>query len=100
MNSENRPNLVYVFADQLRYRSVGYNGDPSALTPHIDALARESVNLDNAVSNHPVCAPYRASLFTGDRKVLKFPRELVRELNGEIYKAFDAAEQRGGEKSE
>ena len=65
MNSENRPNLVYVFADQLRYRSVGYNGDPAALTPHIDALARESVNLDNAVSNHPVCAPYRASLFTG-----------------------------------
>ena len=39
-------------------------------------------------------------LFTGDRKVLKFPRELVRELNREIYKAFDAAEQREGEKSE
>lgn len=61
----NRPNLVYVFADQLRYFSCGYAGDPRAKTPNIDCLAAESVDLCNAVSGHPVCAPYRASLFTG-----------------------------------
>lgn len=58
-------NLIYIFADQLRYQSVGYNGDPKAKTPNIDAFARESTILDNAVSGHPVCAPYRASLLTG-----------------------------------
>ena len=60
-----RPNLVYVFADQVRYQSCGYAGDPRAHTPNIDALAEESVNFCYAVSGHPLCAPYRASLFTG-----------------------------------
>ncbi|RYX86195.1 DUF229 domain-containing protein [bacterium] len=60
-----KPNLLYVFADQLRYQSVGYAGDTKARTPNIDAFAAQSCNFWNAVSNHPVCAPYRASLFTG-----------------------------------
>ena len=60
-----QPNLIFVFADQLRYFSCGYTGDKQAHTPNIDHLAGESVNLFNAVSGHPLCAPYRASLFTG-----------------------------------
>ena len=52
-----KPNLVYVFADQLRWASVGYNGDKLARTPNMDVV--------NAVSGHPVCAPYRATLLTG-----------------------------------
>lgn len=63
--SDKRPNLIYVFADQLRYFSLGYAGDENALTPNIDALCKESTDLCHAVSGHPVCAPYRASLFTG-----------------------------------
>jgi arylsulfatase A-like enzyme len=62
---QQRPNLIYVFADQLRYQSCGYAGDKRARTPNIDRLATQSVNLCNAVSSHPVCAPYRATLFTG-----------------------------------
>ncbi len=60
-----KPNLVYVYADQLRYFSCSYTGDKNAITPNIDNLAANSCNLFNAVSGHPVCAPYRASLFTG-----------------------------------
>ncbi|HML46469.1 MAG TPA: sulfatase [Clostridia bacterium] len=60
-----KPNLIYVFADQLRHAALGYNGEPHRLTPNLDALRRQSLCLDNAVSGHPVCAPYRASLFTG-----------------------------------
>ncbi len=60
-----RPNLIYIFADQLRRQSLGFYGDSVARTPHIDAFAADSLCLDNAVSGHPVCAPYRASLFTG-----------------------------------
>jgi len=59
------PNLVFVLADQLRYQSCGYAGDEKARTPHIDRLAADSVNFCNAISGHPLCAPYRASLFTG-----------------------------------
>ena len=60
-----RPNLIYVFADQLRYSSVGYAGDSQAITPAIDRLATESTSFCNAVSGHPISAPYRASLLTG-----------------------------------
>lgn len=60
-----QPNLIYVFADQLRYQSLGYAGDDKARTPHIDRLAAESLNFVNCVSGSPMCAPYRASLFTG-----------------------------------
>ena len=60
-----RPNLIYVFADQLRYSSCGYSGDEYARTPNIDALASQGANLHQAISSTPVCAPYRASLMTG-----------------------------------
>lgn len=65
MKQMNHPNLIYIFADQLRYSSLGCHGDGRAQTPHLDAFAQESVELNNMVSGHPVCAPYRASLFTG-----------------------------------
>ena len=60
-----RPNLVYIFADQWRAQATGYAGDPNAKTPNLDKLAKESINLTNAVSGCPVCSPYRASLMTG-----------------------------------
>ena len=60
-----QPNLIYVFADQLRFSSVGFNGDEYAHTPFLDSFSDACVNMENAVSGHPVCAPYRASLLTG-----------------------------------
>ena len=59
------PNLVFLLTDQLRYQSVGYAGDRKALTPNLDRLADEGVNFHNFVAGTPVCAAYRASLFTG-----------------------------------
>jgi len=58
-------NLVYVFADQLRRFSCGYAGDSFADTPNIDRLAKESLDVRQAIPSTPVCAPYRASLLTG-----------------------------------
>lgn len=60
-----KPNLIYVFGDQLRLRSCGYSGDINAKTPNIDKLSCEGRSFLGAVSGHPVCAPYRASLLTG-----------------------------------
>jgi len=65
VTSRPKPNLVFVFADQLRWDCCGYNGDQRARTPNLDRLCDEGVNFSNAVSGHPVCAPFRASLFTG-----------------------------------
>lgn len=67
--TKRRPNVVFVLVDQWRAQAFGYTGDPNAHTPHIDALAKESVNFRNAVSGFPVCSPYRASLLTGQYAV-------------------------------
>ena len=60
-----QPNIVFVFADQLRYQAHGYAGDPNVKTPNLDKLAGESLNFSTAVSGCPVCTPARASLITG-----------------------------------
>jgi len=64
-NRIEKPNLVYVFADQWRAQATGYAGDPNAYTQNLDKLAKQSINFKNAVSCCPVCTPYRASLITG-----------------------------------
>jgi len=60
-----RPNLLFILTDQWRAQATGYAGNPDVHTPHLDRLANHSVNYANAVSNCPVCCPYRASLITG-----------------------------------
>ncbi len=67
MNREpgRKPNLLFVFADQLGRNHCGYAGAETARTPNLDRLARNGVDFRNAVSTMPVCAAYRASLLTG-----------------------------------
>lgn len=58
-------NLLYIFADQLRYDVPGYAGSRHDVMPYLEELERECVNFTQAVSSNPVCGPYRACLFTG-----------------------------------
>jgi len=60
-----RPNVLFVLADQLRGCSVGHAGQEPVLTPNLDRFADESLRLTRAVANAPVCCPMRASLLTG-----------------------------------
>lgn len=59
------PNLVYVFADQMRGSAMGFVGEEPVLTPNLDRLAEQSIVFTEAASNYPVCSPYRAMLMTG-----------------------------------
>ncbi len=60
-----RPNIIFIFSDQQRYRAMGCNGNSVIKTPHLDALADKGIVLDNAFSSCPLCAPYRGQLMTG-----------------------------------
>ena len=64
-SQNNKPNVIFVFADQWRAQDIGYNGNTIVKTPTIDKLSDESMIFSNAVSGCPVCCPYRASLITG-----------------------------------
>ncbi|MBI5722321.1 MAG: sulfatase [Planctomycetes bacterium] len=60
-----KPNIIYIFADQLRYSAVACNGNRVVRTPHIDRLAREGATFDEAYASCPICSPYRGNILTG-----------------------------------
>ncbi|TWU29072.1 arylsulfatase B [Novipirellula artificiosorum] len=57
------PNIVHIIADDLGWNDVGYHGS-EIKTPHLDALASESVILDRFYVT-PICSPTRAGVLTG-----------------------------------
>jgi arylsulfatase A-like enzyme len=57
------PHIVFVLADDLGWADVGFHGGV-APTPHLDALARDSLELRRHFVA-PVCSPTRAGLLTG-----------------------------------
>lgn len=62
---DRQPNLLFVFADQMRAQACGFMGNEQVRTPSMDRMAERGVVFENAVSSCPVCTPYRASLMTG-----------------------------------
>jgi len=65
-DSKGKPNIVFVFADQLRSFSLGCYGNDELKTPNIDRLAKEGVTFTNAISTAPVCGPFRGMLMSGN----------------------------------
>jgi len=60
-----RPNVLMISVDDLNDWIGVLAGHPQALTPNIDALAREGVLFERAYAPTPVCSPTRSSLVTG-----------------------------------
>jgi arylsulfatase A-like enzyme len=60
-----RPNVLFVFDDQLRADVCGVYGGRNITTPNIDRLAEQGVTFDNATSTCPLCTPFRGMLQTG-----------------------------------
>ena len=65
MNQTKLPNVIYILADDMGYGDFGIFGDGSAQTPHLDQLVRQGCALSRCYAASPVCAPARASIFTG-----------------------------------
>lgn len=63
--SAERPNVVFIFADDLGYGDVGCFGATDIQTPHIDQLAAEGTRLTSFYVAQPVCTASRAALMTG-----------------------------------
>ena len=64
MAPEKRPNILWIFGDQLRAQSLGCNRDPNVYTPNIDMLSQMGINVEGGVSGMPLCCPFRGSLLT------------------------------------
>ena len=60
-----RPNVVLVVVDDLRFDDLGAAGHPFVKTPHIDRLAREGARFTEFFATTPLCSPSRANILTG-----------------------------------
>jgi len=62
---QDRPNLILVFVDDLRWDALSSTGHAFAKTPHIDRIAREGMTFTNAFVTTPLCSPSRATFLSG-----------------------------------
>ena len=60
-----KPNVVYIMADELGYFEVGFMGGRNIKTPNLDRLAAEGMIFRNMLAGSPVCAPTRCNFLTG-----------------------------------
>jgi arylsulfatase A-like enzyme len=60
-----RPNIVFILADDLGYGDAGIYGQQKIVTPNIDRLASEGIRFTQFYAGSTVCAPSRAVLMTG-----------------------------------
>ncbi|MDP6448080.1 MAG: sulfatase-like hydrolase/transferase, partial [Pirellulaceae bacterium] len=64
-SAENRPNIIYIMADDLGYGDLSCFGQTKFKTPNIDRLAAEGITFTNYYAGSTVCAPTRCVLMTG-----------------------------------
>ncbi len=60
-----RPNIVFLMADDQCTYSMGCYGTPGAKTPNLDELARDGVVFDNHYDTTAICMASRANVMTG-----------------------------------
>jgi arylsulfatase A-like enzyme len=60
-----RPNLIWIMADDLGYGDLGCYGQKVITTPHLDRMASEGIKLTHYYAGATVCAPSRSVIMTG-----------------------------------
>ena len=60
-----RPNIVFIFADDWGWGDLGCHGHPYVKTPNIDRLAREGTDFHRFTVASGVCSPSRTAVMTG-----------------------------------
>jgi arylsulfatase B len=63
--SDRRPNIVLLFADDLGYGELGCQGNDQIPTPNIDSIAADGVRFTSGYVTAPFCSASRAGLLTG-----------------------------------
>ena len=89
------PNLLVFFTDQQRWDTLGVNGNPDGLTPHLDRLARQGTFFECAVTPQPVCGPARSCLQTGQYATTTGVHCNGRQLKPDAPKLAELCQQAG-----
>lgn len=62
--ADSRPNIVFLTCEDSS-PNLGCYGDPDAITPNLDAFAKQGARFTRVFTHAPVCAPSRSGLITG-----------------------------------
>lgn len=65
LSSRQKPNIIYILADDLGYGDLGCYGQERIKTPSLDKMADEGMKFTQHYAGSTVCAPSRCSLMTG-----------------------------------
>lgn len=60
-----KPNILFIFIDDMGYADLGCYGNDEVNTPAIDRLAKEGIRFTQYYSSAPICSPSRVAVFTG-----------------------------------
>lgn len=64
-HAQQKPNIIYILADDMGYGDLGCYGQTKIKTPNIDRLAQQGKRYTEFYAGSTVCAPSRAALMTG-----------------------------------
>ena len=64
-DSQPRPNILLIMADDLGWSDVGFTGNPIVQTPNLDSLVRQGIEFNHFYAGAPLSSPTRASVLTG-----------------------------------
>lgn len=65
INAFEKPNIVFILADDLGYADLSSYGATDIATPAIDSLGEDGIRFTDYYAASPVCSPSRAALLTG-----------------------------------
>lgn len=60
-----RPNFVFILADDVSWDDLGCYGNAKIKTPHLDGIAKQSLRFNNSYLTTSSCSPSRCSMITG-----------------------------------
>ncbi len=94
--TRSKPNILFLMSDQHRFDCMGNAGNPAAITPNMDRLAREGTRFTAGYTSTPSCTPARSGILTGcspwkhgmlgyGRGALKYPIEMPQALRDAGY---------------
>ena len=60
-----KPNIIFIMADDMGYGDLGCYGQKKFQTPNIDGIAAQGTRFTDCYAGSTVCAPSRSVLMTG-----------------------------------
>jgi arylsulfatase A len=82
---QQKPNIIYIYADDLGYGDIGIYGQQYIKTPNIDKLGREGIMFTQHYTGAPICAPARCILMTGKHSGNSWVRDNMELKHDDFY---------------